>query len=187
MKKQKEIIPLTKEDREFFRDFYQQHKNYIFREAAALTPNYAEREDLVQETLIRLMKKIFILRDLNCNKTAYYIVITIRTVYYDTLKARKGVSILPLDDETITKLLYGNAPEARCEEILEAKLAVELLRKELPERYWVALVGKYLIGYSHEELSTLLGITQGTLRVVIHRSKARAREILQKHNWIGGD
>lgn len=185
MKKRSDELPLSNADREFFQDFYDQYKNLLYHEAIACAATTAERDDLVQEAAIRLMKKIPVLRDLTHHKTAYYIVITVRTAYIDMLRCRNSTTALSLDDDSIQNLLYSHAFVQQSEPDAAARIAVLRLKRRLTERDWQILVGKCVMGYTYEELSARLGISPASLRMMLTRAKARARKLLQQEEWAG--
>lgn len=186
MRKQKDIIPLSKTDKEFFQGFYEEYKHLLYHEAQAYTSNASERDDLIQDALVRLMKNISVLRGLTRCKAAYYIVITIRTTYIDTLRHQSG-TVIPLDDDAITKMVNSGVAAQREEPDMSAKLAVRQLNESLPEREWFVLVGKFIIGYTHEELSALMGLEPANVRMILSRAKKKARKLLQGEDWMGGD
>jgi len=66
-------------------------------------------------------------------------------------------------------------------------MAVKQLKDSLPEQDWVVLVGKFIMGYTHEELGRLLEMRPASVRMTLTRAKAKARVILQNERWIGGD
>lgn len=188
MRKKKEITPLNRSDAQFFHNFFEEHHNYLYRTASSYTSNAAERDDLVQETIMRLMKNISVLRQLTCCKTAHYIVITIRTAYIDMLRSNRHISPAPLnDDNDLINALPGELPADGMEKDLHLRMAVKRLKEGLSEREWMALEGKVIMGYTHEELGALLDMNPASVRMVLSRAKARAREILRGENWIGDD
>ena len=54
------------------------------------------------------------------------------------------------------------------------------LRRELTQREWLALEGKYILGYSYQELCLLLDMNQESLRGLLYRVKRKAARILQE-------
>lgn len=186
MRKPKNIVPLSKADRDFFQEFFEKNKNFIYHTASAYTSTAMDRDDLAQEAVVRLMKNISVLRQLTCYKSAYYIVITVRTAYIDMLRRKQNVTLLPLhDDDEVLNALYGNALADRKEVNFPARMAVQQLKETLPEQDWMVLVGKVIMGYTHEELGRLLGMRPANVRTVLSRARAKARVILQKNDWIG--
>ena len=186
MNKQKDITPLSKADAQFFQGFFEEYKNQIYRAAAACAPAAADRDDLVQEAVMRLMKNISVLRQLPRCKTAYYIVITVRTAYIDMLRARRDPEYIPLNhDEDFLNAFSERLPQSRNEADIHLRMAVRQLKQSLSEKDWMVLVGKVIMGYTHEELGLLLQMNPASIRMVLSRAKTKAREILQREDWIG--
>lgn len=151
--------------------------------AGRFTGNPADQEDLVQDATIRLMNNISTLKQLNRCKIAKYIVLTIRTAFLD--HARKEY-ILFLDDNSLEERMIEHIGISDAEDQLFAKLAIAQLKKELPTRDWIILEGKHFIGLSEEELSQLAGVSQNSVRMVLHRARERAKKILQEINYVRG-
>lgn len=57
---------------------------------------------------------------------------------------------------------------------------MDFLKQELPYRDWLVLEGKYMLGYSHEELGELLGVSTDSVRMILYRARERARIILHQ-------
>lgn len=186
MKKKKRITSLNKEDREFFQRLYDENKQLLYHTASSYTSTADERDDLVQETVVRLMNNVACLRNLSCCKIAYYIVITIRTAYIDIRRARGDHEIISLDEDMIDSLCDSNL-EDRKEPDMSSRIAVQKLKESLPERDWYVLVGKYIMGYTHDELGALLGIKAANVRMILSRAKTKARELLQNEQGMGAD
>lgn len=187
MRKKKDLAPLDKADRDFFQDFFNEYKNLIYRSASTYAAG-ADRDDLAQETVMRLMKNIPVLRQLTRCKAVYYIVITVRTAYIDMLRTKQDIAAVPLNDDGQLLAALGEAASAdRSETDMLMRMAVRRLKEVLPERDWLVLEGKVLLGYSHEELGALLGMSPANVRAVLSRAKEKARQILRSEDWIGGD
>lgn len=190
MRKKKEIVPLDKSDAQFFHNFFEEYHNYLNYAVSSYTSNAADRDDLFQEAIMRLMSNISTLRKLSRCKTAHYIVITVRTayIYIDMLRKRKDISVLPLnDDDDLLAVLSGNAVENRSEKDIHLRMEVRRLKESMSEKDWMVLVGKILMGYTHEELAAMLGMNPVNVRMALSRAKAKAREILQIEGWTGDD
>ena len=51
---------------------------------------------------------------------------------------------------------------------------------ELSERQRASIVLHYYVGYSLEEIATILGTRKGTIGVHLHRGRARLAELLEE-------
>jgi RNA polymerase sigma-70 factor (ECF subfamily) len=64
--------------------------------------------------------------------------------------------------------------------LLESGLA------ELPERQRTVVTLRDVHGLSSDEVSSLLGLSAGNQRVLLHRGRSRLRGLLEKH-YAGGE
>ena len=104
------------------------------------------------------------------------------------LRAKQGITLVPLSDDqqllaALTESDSGNATETE----LLMRMAVKSLKKSLPEKEWLVLEGKVLLGYTHEELGAMLGMDPVNVRATLSRVKRKARQILRQEQWIGDD
>ena len=53
-------------------------------------------------------------------------------------------------------------------------------------REWILLEGKYILGYTHEELGALIGVAPNSVRMILCRAKEKARSILSNGRRRGG-
>ena len=61
------------------------------------------------------------------------------------------------------------------------------MKENMSEKDWMVLVGKVIMGYTHEELGTMLEMKPVSVRMALSRAKAKAREILHIEDWMGDD
>lgn len=174
--RKKETSPIAHCDKEFFESFYDRNKRFIFYIAGKYAAVVEEREDLVQDTVERLLSNVSSLKGLNEQKGKKYIALTVRTAYIDNEK-KKGDS--PAQSgailETLVRAGIVSSEDAHRH---SAWLDVEQLRKELPPRDWFVLEGKYLLGYTQEQLANQIGVSTDSIRMIICRAKEKARLIL---------
>lgn len=78
MGKRKGFHPISAEDKEFFERLYEEEKNFMFYIAGKYTQSNSDREDIVQESVLRLLNNISTLKRLDCFKVRKYIVLTIK-------------------------------------------------------------------------------------------------------------
>ena len=90
-----------------------------------------------------------------------------------------------LDEEKLAALLERTSMHADADQT-RTKLDVYQLRQTLSERDWLVLEGKYILGYSQEELSELIGVSPDSIRMILHRARKNARDILLMETNDGG-
>ena len=174
----KEMLPISFEDRLFFEALYDEYKNFMFYTARKYVDSQFECEDIVQDTVERLLRNIVTIRQIPTSGLRKYIVLTIKAVYLDGKKKKHGDIPIHFDDKTIEILIEKGMLTTSDWYDFMAVLDVERLKNELPRRDWIILEGKYVIGYSQDELAQLIGVSTDSVRMIVCRAKRRAREIL---------
>ena len=94
-----------------------------------------------------------------------------RTPEFDELKLRQDALIVLRPDE-----------EAENTEMKQKVLAI---LRTLPEEYRLPLTLRFLVGADYELIQAQMGLTNGSLRGLLHRGVAKLREQLQKE--LGDD
>lgn len=178
MRKRKSVTPLSLMDKEFFDKFYEIHKRFMFYTARKYVFTQPECEDLVQDAVIRLMNNVTILKGLTENKARTYIALTIKSAFLDIEKAKHGDNPVPLTDETLEALADLGQFEQLDEADSSANMDVAILKKELSPRDWFVLEGKYILGYSQDEIGNIIGTSPDSVRMIICRVREKARRIL---------
>ncbi len=161
--------PLDKFDREFMLWLYQRYTSYLFFAAGKFADGQSDREDLVHDALLRLMKNIPVLRKLEEKALAGYLYLTVRSVWLDRPTREQALT------EDILEHLAGRDPE----EGYLAKWDTAVLKQILPERDWFLLHCKYIIGCTDAEISGILGCAPASVRTMLTRARRRAKAILE--------
>ena len=192
---------LEPQDRIFFFRFYEKYKHYIYFTAGKLASTPADCDDLVQETVIRILRNVATLKQLDNAKLAKYISVTVKTAYLDIRKSSEKDHLLFLDDaqleeyletahmlglSALEKLLVKQMPYAPPEDQIFMNWAVAQLRESLSHRDWLVLEAKYYLDFTQEEIGELIGVSPNSVRMVLHRARKKARSILER-NAVGGD
>ena len=165
------------DDKSFFLQFYEENKGFLFYTAQKYTSDATVQEDIVQDTVLRLLKHIDTLRTLDRNRALKYVALTVRSSFLDQERKKHGAKEMSMDDETLEALLR-EIPAARSSDPFSVHLEVMALRQSLPARDWMVLEGRYLLGYSYEELAGQLGLTSDNIRMIVSRAKEKARKLL---------
>lgn len=187
MREKKVDSPIKCEDKVFFQSFYEEYKNFIYYIACRVASNPTDCEDLVQDTVVRLIKKIPVLRELSRCKTAKYIVLTIKTAYLDNERRKQKDNLLFLEDDALDAVLAEQLRNQNTEQKMFTGLAVARLKDALSKRDWMALEAKYILGMSQEEIGKLIGVAPNSVRMVLCRAREKARIILEEIQKEEGD
>lgn len=91
-----------------------------------------------------------------------------------------------LNDETVESLYRTNLLSLPEIPDIEPMMKIEKLKSELPDREWMLLEGKYMLGYTQGELGHLLGVAPDSIRMILCRAREKARKILNNNKHQGG-
>lgn len=166
-------------DRAFMLRVYEEYERLLFRVARQFVAGQPDAEEVVQESLVRLMGKIDTLRPMErCILTAY-IVATVRNTAISFLRreGRRQAWQAAYDDGDRSE------PEALSLEELtllaENRRAIAAAWGLLEQRDRVLLEGKYFLGLSDGELARAVGCQKGSVRMLLVRARRNAMELLQ--------
>ena len=161
---------------QYLSNLYVRYKNFMFYIAMKYTRNPCECEDIVQDAILRLMQNISCIMMLEEPTLRSYIALTVKSVYLDHARIQKRLSVIS----------YGEAGFAEPSNLvfspsIDTKMEIEFLIQKLPERDWIALKSKYILGYNQDEIGALLDIAPDSVRTVISRARRKARAILDSY------
>lgn len=133
-------------------------------------------EDLFHEIFIRIIKKAELLYTFPKPKLEIYIFLIAKGVSFDYLRKRyKNVEVDITDDVIETLCCERNqVTSSGIDEFQKADLAMMLER--LPTEDKLLLIGKYYLGLSINDLTSVVGGTGTAVRSKLHRARKRAFE-----------
>lgn len=186
MSRKQASSPLSAAEHEFFQKFYEEYKDFIFYIANRYITTPSDCEDVVQDSVMRLLCNAKVLMELNHPKTVKYIAMTVKSAFLDHQRKKLSAKEIDLDEEQLTLLLERTNLHLDDEQT-QTKMNVYQLKHTLSDRDWLVLEGKYILGYSQEELSELVGVSSDSIRMILHRARKNAREILLAEVTDGGN
>lgn len=175
------------DDRDYISQLYEQYYPIMKKKAYDITQDYNIVDDLINDSFIKLIDKISVLRSLDCCKRASYIVHTIRNVSFNYVKHRKMENSRTFFGES--EDLVDSVPDtaATAEEIYLKQEEYRELGEaidQLSDRDKELLYNKYNLELSDPEISELMGIPVNNIREYLVRAKRRA---LKKMEGIKSD
>jgi RNA polymerase sigma-70 factor (ECF subfamily) len=153
-------------DRSAFETIYRAHADRTFALLTRLVGPDREREDLLQETFVRLHAALPRYRGDASLVTFTYQIAT--HVALDHLRRRRPLDELDLDGE----LDPSATPAEQAARREELGRALALLEKLSP-KHRVAFVLREVMGYSHEEVAVLVGSFAATARMRVNAAKRK--------------
>lgn len=177
------IAGMDEDDKAFMLDLYQTYCPIVRKTIYGILQSPPELDDLTNDTFVRLIEKISVLRALDCCKTAAYVVYTSRSVAINFIKHR---------DVQNKHILFGDEADA-AEDLAdpdgdfvqrialqdEAKYLCDVISK-LPERQRDLLYFKYVLELTDEKIAENLGITPQSVRQYLTRARRAARALAKE-------
>ena len=178
MRKKEPLLPQSPDDQAFFQNFYHEYRDLMLYAAKRYASTPEDCEDLVQDSLLRLMKNISTLRELSGCKIANYIVLTIRTQFIDQLRRKQSPATADLYGSMLEQCLNEDAWNTDTETDMLNRLEIQSVMERLPVTDRIVLEGWYIMGYSQEELAAQLGCKPDSIRMALSRARKKARALL---------
>lgn len=158
-------------------ELYLGNKDRLFRIAMEFLHNSSDAEDAVQEVFIHIARDPQRFISIPDDKKPAYLGVTVRNIALDMIKKEKRDFRESLDDEL---------PDNNClpEEIVIGKAEAEKLTsyiENLPPSKKDALFLKAVLGYSYEQISHELGITEEAARKRVSEARKLIRKFLDNN------
>lgn len=171
------------DDRAFLLNLYTEYYALARNAISQVTHGGQDTDDLVEDTFLKLIEKISLLRALDCCKTAAYVVYTAKSIAINFIRHRdvcqkhgyyggqKDISEEMADAEDPRGDTY-----LRMEEIEALSDAV----LKLPERQKDLLHFKYTLDMSDSEIAEKLSISPDSVREYLTRARRAIKKLMEK-------
>jgi RNA polymerase sigma-70 factor, ECF subfamily len=156
-----------------FEELVHRTSRLVFARLHLETGNLHEAEDLLQETLLTAYKSLKQLAE--PDKFRAWLLRIADNTAINAARREGRLKRTPPDQEALGRGLPTAAPDERVEEEERRQQLLGVLRK-LPEEYRLPLWLRYFGGADHETIQTQLGLTNGSLRGLLHRGLKMLRE-----------
>lgn len=157
------------DDRDYMLRVYQEYQRLMFFTVQKYTSNPSDQEDIVQDCLERLIKKIPQMRALNHFALTAYIATTVRNTAINALRRAEKA---PDFTEYIDTAEYAMCPDptaAVCQ-----KYQLREVWALLTEEERILLEGRYIIGCTDAELAEQLHCKANSVRMKLTRARRKA-------------
>lgn len=174
-------------DEAFFDQFYRDYKQFLYYFARKYVPADA-CDDLVQDVLERLLKQEQTIKSISNErgKLLYYLHAATQSAVVDRFRENSGATVITYPPEVLDAIVENRIAAQRLP-FEDSYWDIQLLKEKLPTRDWKLLEGKYLIGYSDEELGRFYQCTKDSVRMALTRARRKAREVLFGNDAEGGE
>lgn len=152
------------------RELYERHAPHVYAIVRRLAGDDALAEDWAQEAWIRAFRALPGFRG-----DARFSTWLHRIAVNSALHGRRWRDRRTGGDVQLSECLASNAPA----DYAVFRIDIQRALDRLPPGMRAVLVLRTMQGYTHEEISTALGISVGTSKSQLFRARARMRELLQ--------
>lgn len=163
-------------DREFMARLYLDHEKIMYAEMLKICDDRFAMDDVLQDSLIRLIDKIDVLRSLDERKRINYIITTVRNQMRNYLRTQKQNVHYSLDEED-TSWQKTLAADLDLDDVLLRKDRVNRLYciwPQLSEQAQQLLEEKYILGLSNADIAVNLGVKTESVRMMLTRARKEA-------------
>jgi RNA polymerase sigma-70 factor (ECF subfamily) len=179
------LSTLNDKERRIIEKIYEEHHHKCLCVALKYVKKKEIAEDLVGDTFVKIIEhkeKIF---SLDCNLLPSYIVTIVKNKSKNYLKRQQRVSDTSYEELEETT----ESPAPSVEDQVFDKMALERLVSlvdTLDEDYRSVLIMRYIWDFSIKSIAETLDITQGNVKVRLHRAKAQLKKLLEKEVQTNG-
>lgn len=172
----------TPDEQDFMGKLSRDYKRLMFSTARKYTANRSDQEDIVQNALVALMKKISVIRRFPSYILAGYVVSTVKNTAKNHLKwqGRQQSHCNSLEDESFTEPQTDTPSLDELMILAERRERLTELWSHLSEDDRILLEGKYILGYADDELAAQLKCKAANIRMRLSRARQRALKLLHE-------
>jgi RNA polymerase sigma factor (sigma-70 family) len=169
--------------------FYIHYKRLLFQEAWKYLPQLEDVEDVVCETLTRLLENAGKFHAMESSHQIQYAKVIVRNLCYHHLRRSSYFTLVPFEDVDVY-LPAGKEEEP--EAVADRKCRIGQLKEvwaQIPPEDRLLLEQKYILDWSDETIAAGLQIKPQSVRMYLTRAKRRAakqmREAgIQLEDWL---
>lgn len=165
------------DDQQYVIWIYQEFEALMYSVVRKYHSNPAMQEDIVQECVLKLIEKVPTLRSFNRYTLASYIAATVRNASINELRKAEP---LPLEEPGSNSCINDQDAENDIIHVLIQREKVSLMWERLSQEDRILLEGRYLLGYSDEEISEILKCKPSSIRMKMTRARRNAMGTLDQ-------
>lgn len=162
-----------------FEKIFQVHHAMVFRAAYRVTGNYSDAEDVLQTVFLRLLR-----RDSDAeaveNLDSYLYRSAVNSAL-DLLRSRQNARLVPLDDVAPRLAEDPSLAPDRAHAAGEIRQWLRQAVARLGPRAAEIFVLRFFEGKANGDIAQILGTTEGTVAVTLHRTRDRIRQELRSY------
>jgi RNA polymerase sigma-70 factor (ECF subfamily) len=183
---ERETVAGTESNRDKFISLVKAHEKELYNFAYRLTGNRHDAEDLLQESFFKAYKYYFQLRDESKFKEWIFQITANQFKNLLRKKRRERLSFPEDFEKNVTETIEHppiHNPDERYDRRDHSALVQEAI-SELGPKMRTVLVLFELEGYSIEDISSMLGISRGTVKSRLHYARRKLKEVLLSEDYV---
>lgn len=162
----------SSEEKQKFREIYEQHHVLAEQTALRILKNQHDAEDAVQNAFLQVIKHFDKIYEIPCKNLPFWIISIVKNEALTILRRKERT--VPLED--------WDGFVADAEDISGYHELVQLFTR-LPETYRVVLEMRFLLELSGREIAQRLGISEVAVNTRISRGRALLKDIIEKEGF----
>lgn len=148
----------------------------------SLTHREWEAEDLVQDTMVRLMNRCIQMPEMTLSKP--YVFRTARNLWIDRCRSSRRLVTIPVEH---FESAYGSETEPFADSLITRDLLEELMYRLKPKAFVMVLLCD-VFGFTAKEAGSCINMAEGAVQVALSRARKRLRLLaLHKPEGIWND
>lgn len=178
-------IPQEPDDKAFMLSLYDSYYKLMYSIAYKYVSDIQTVDDIVQDSIVSLYGKIDILKPMPDKVLAGYIVSTVRNTAINRLRVKE------YEKDHIAEFTEENVSGADRYVPMETLLILAERRRALldiwpvlPKETQILLKGKYILGYTDQELACQLKCKPSSIRMKLTRARRAALLLLSERNEV---
>ncbi len=171
------------DDRQFMTRLFLSYQRLMLSECYKVTKNPQDAEDQLQETVIKLVEKVDLLKSFEEKRLIHYVATACRNNSINFLRKERKVDFFSVDDDSWLEGSKLSLEVPSIEEQIVLKEDVERFQKLWPTlsvKTRFLLEERYVLHKTSNEIAEELGMTPESVRMAISRAKRKIREQLEK-------
>jgi RNA polymerase sigma-70 factor (ECF subfamily) len=163
-----------------FEELYRQHATRLYNLAYRMVGGPTEAEDLLQDILLLVYRKVGSFRgDSSLGTWLYRLAMNHCLDVLRSKQARMGLQTDSLDEEGAAEVPASGFQATSAKQIgAVSRMDLERAIDTLPPACRAAFLLHDVEGFGHEEVGSILGISEGTSKSQVHKARLRIRQYL---------
>ena len=162
-------------DPKAFEEVVRRTHRRVYTQALRLVGDRQEAEDVAQEAYLRVFRSLAGFREESQFETWLYRIVANSAISHLRRRGRFGELLRDPEEHPV------DVPsETRVEEEAIDRDSLAVALETLPLSLRVVVVLKDVYGLSHQEIGAELGVSEGAVKVRLHRARRRLQEILRE-------